>query len=75
MDLEIYIHDQLFIKIFADDPCTYPNITFLIPSVFFVFIVHTRTQINPRALAVSDCGDKGSQKALCAADISAPCMH
>lgn len=28
-----------------------------------------------RSLAVSDCWDKGSQKALCAADISAPCMH
>ena len=31
--------------------------------------------IKPRSLAVSDCWDKGSQKALCAADISAACMH
>ena len=28
-------------------------------------------RIKPRSLAVSDCWDKGSQKALCAADISA----
>ena len=35
------------------------------------FLLWIDKRIKPRSLAVSDCWDKGSQKALCAADISA----